>query len=573
MFENSYLRFAVLFLAFVLPAACGVARRQLPIVTLPYATYKAADYDSNADVYTFKNIRFAAPPVGNLRFQLPQPPLQQHGVQDGSYGNVCFQAALAGLTGSSSGSLGSLISAGNQSEDCLFLDVYVPGKAMSGQASNLPVIVWIYGGGYVEGSKDGGAAIGLYDGTGPVYASGGNAIVVTFNYRLGPYGWLTGKTAETEAVSNAGLHDQIAVFKWVNKYISLFGGNPQDVSAWGESAGGGSIYYLLTQQGGTQDPLFRRAVVQSPAFSLNIDRFGLMEEQFQSFAEAAGCGGQSLACLVAKDTSVINAASNSSGVVWQPGPDGKYFRQQPTLEFAEGNYWTGIDSLIVSHCIDEPAIFLSAEGINTDAQFTAAIDSMLPQYAINAGVAAQIFAQYPPVNSTNSPYANENERMSAYLSQSSFLTFVRSLTTAYAGKTYNVQFSAFGGTHGSDVLSTWYDPFISLNVSGAEVGFWQVIIPLEYGLPDVGVAKDYQGYLVSHALTGNPNTYSDVFNVPPAIHWPLVGDGTGQYLTNVLNVTDTGFELITDTEDFKSIADFWTNIFKEITELGGYGPY
>jgi hypothetical protein len=317
-----------------------------------------------------------------------------------------------------------------------------------------------------------------------------------------------------------------------------------------------------------------------------------MEEQFQAFAKAAGCGGQSLACLVAKNASVINAASASSGVVWQPGPDGTYFRQQPTLEFAEGtsypnlshlsinilihtvtgNYWTDIDSLIVSHCIDEPAIFLAAEGINTDAQFTAAIESMLPQYAINAGVASQIIAQYPPVNSTNSPYANENERASAYLGQSSFLTFVRSLTTAYAGKTYNVQFSAFGGTHGSDVLATWYNPFIYLDISGTEVGFWQTLIPLEYSQSDVGVAKDYQGYLVSHALTGNPNTYSDVYSDPSAIEWPLVGDGTGQYLTNVLNVTDSGFELITDEEDFESIAKFWTGIFYEITQLGGYAP-
>jgi carboxylesterase type B len=122
--------------------------------------------------------------------------------------------------------------------------------------------------------------------------------------------------------------------KWVNKYISLFGGDPSNVSAWGESAGAGSIYWLLTQQGGTEDPLFHRAIVQSPAFADNIDRHGLMEEQFQDFATLAGCAGQGLACLRRAKSSDLTAAG--ANLTWSPGLDGKYFRQHPTLEFTQG---------------------------------------------------------------------------------------------------------------------------------------------------------------------------------------------------------------------------------------------
>jgi carboxylesterase type B len=145
---------------------------------------------------------------------------------------------------------------------------------------------------------------------------------------------------ENEGVSNAGLYDQMAESQLVNKYIPLFGGNPSDVSAWGESTEAGSLYWLLTQQGGTHDPLFRPAVIQSQAFADNIDRYWLMEENFQAFATAAGCGGQGLACLRAANTSTLNAAG--ANFAWSPGPDGKYFRQDPTPEIAQGTLYPNL---------------------------------------------------------------------------------------------------------------------------------------------------------------------------------------------------------------------------------------
>jgi hypothetical protein len=177
---------------------------------------------------------------------------------------------------------------------------------------------------------------------------------------------------------------------------------------------------------------------------------------------------------------------------------------------------------------------------------------------------AAIEAEYPPVNSTHPVFKTEVERMKAVFGQETFLCSVHALTTAYAGKTYNVQFSAMGGLHGSDVLPTWYDPLITVAINGTQVPLWSLV-------GDVAVSKAYQSYLVSHAMTGNPNYYLELFN-PPTIVWPKVGDVTGQYFTNVLNVTDNGFGIITDYGFNKTICDFWVNIFNKTTVLGGYVP-
>lgn len=121
------------------------------------------------------------------------------------------------------------------SEDCLFLDVYVPGKAIKDSSLKLPVVVWIYGGAYLFGAKDQFTPlVPFYDGSGLIYESGGDIIFVTGNYRLGALGWLAGTSMEKDGLPNAGLWDQRAVFSWVQSYISLLGGDPTQVTAMGE---------------------------------------------------------------------------------------------------------------------------------------------------------------------------------------------------------------------------------------------------------------------------------------------------------------------------------------------------
>ena len=148
---------------------------------------------------------------------------------------------------------------------------------------------------------------------------------------------------EDQGLPNAGLYDQRAALQWIQDYIHLVGGDPAQVSAWGESAGAGSIMHQLVSYGGTQDPLFSMAVMQSPAFALMLDRKGALENVFQNFTELAGCSGQGVACLRAASAETLQIANtklNEQGAAGSfavgPSADGNLIRQLAVLEFASG---------------------------------------------------------------------------------------------------------------------------------------------------------------------------------------------------------------------------------------------
>lgn len=192
---------------------------------------------------------------------------------------------------------------------------------------------------YVSGSKDQSIETGYYNGTGLIQQSDNDLIVVTINYRLGAFGFLAGEPVRSQGVFNAGLHDQRAALAWVQKYIHLIGGDPGNVSAWGQSAGGGSLMYHLMAEGGTLDPLFQRAIVQSPSFSVNAN-YETVEKRFRGFAEAAKCptdGDEALRCLRSANTSVLISANEEvySGES-APVPDGDYIRDSALVEYARG---------------------------------------------------------------------------------------------------------------------------------------------------------------------------------------------------------------------------------------------
>lgn len=131
------------------------------------------------------------------------------------------------------------------SEDCLFLDVFVPEDvlASAGQGHGAPVLVWIYGGGYTSGDKNENPA-GLLAASNS--STNGDVIYVSFNYRLGSLGFSSGPSFLAEGgTANAALHDQRFALEWIQRYIHLFGGDPNRVTVFGESAGGGSIMHQV----------------------------------------------------------------------------------------------------------------------------------------------------------------------------------------------------------------------------------------------------------------------------------------------------------------------------------------
>jgi para-nitrobenzyl esterase len=198
-------------------------------------------------VTSYKGIPYAAPPVGPLRWRPPQPPASWTSVRAATaYGHDCMQLPFP----SDAAPLGT-----TPSEDCLVVNVWVPAKH---SAAKLPVMFWIYGGGWVNG----GSSPDVYDGK--EFAKGG-VVLVSINYRLGRFGFFAHPALTKEShgglLGNYGYMDQIAGLKWVQRNIAAFGGDPKNVTIFGESAGGFSVHMLMTTQ--LSDGLFERAIVES----------------------------------------------------------------------------------------------------------------------------------------------------------------------------------------------------------------------------------------------------------------------------------------------------------------------
>src|ERR1043166_8592467 len=198
-------------------------------------------------IVAFKGIPFAAPPFGELRWKAPQPVKSWSGVKDASkWGPACMQDAMfPQLFGAPMTPL---------SEDCLYLNVWTPAKAAG---DRLPVMVWIYGGGFVGGQT----SVPLYDGT--KLAEKG-VVLVSVAYRLGAFGFLAHPELSKETgkgSGNFGLQDQIAGLRWVKANIAKFGGDPNRVTIFGESAGGISVSMLAASPAARG--LFQRVISES----------------------------------------------------------------------------------------------------------------------------------------------------------------------------------------------------------------------------------------------------------------------------------------------------------------------
>lgn len=213
-------------------------------VTIETGTLAGTSEDG---VSSWKGIPFAAPPVGELRWRAPQPAAHWDGVRDaGAYGNDCMQVPFP----SDAAPLGT-----PPAEDCLFANVWRPENG----ATKLPVIFWIYGGGFVNG----GASPPTYSGA--VLAKKG-VVFVSANYRVGRFGTfahpaLTKANEDEGLLGNYGYMDQLAALKWVQRNIEKFGGDPDNVTIVGESAGGISVHALVTSP--LAKGLFEKAVVMS----------------------------------------------------------------------------------------------------------------------------------------------------------------------------------------------------------------------------------------------------------------------------------------------------------------------
>jgi para-nitrobenzyl esterase len=316
----------------------------------------ALEGSTAAGVESFKGIPFAAPPVGDLRWKAPQPAPHWEGVRRATaYGHDCMQEPFP----SDAAPLGT-----EPAEDCLVLNVWRPAERSS---DRLPVMVWIYGGGFVNG----GASPAVYDGSN--FARQG-LVFVSFNYRVGRFGFFAHPALTAESpdgpLGNYGYMDQLAALRWVKANIAAFGGDPENVTVFGESAGGGSVLTLLTTPA-LEPGAFQRAIVESGGGRgalmgprmLGEDRPDnpSAETVGLNFARSVGIEGtgpEALAALRALPAERVVAGLNMASMMQQgpptyPGPmlDGEIVVESPAEALLAGR-WQKVPVMIGANDLD-----------------------------------------------------------------------------------------------------------------------------------------------------------------------------------------------------------------------------
>lgn len=274
-------------------------------------------------VRAFKGIPFGAPPVGDLRWRSPRPVTRWEGVREATeFGDVCIQPPGQGRL-----NIAVLPDGPGMSEDCLYLNVWTPAGSA---ADALPVMLYIYGGAFTEGA----GSVPLYDGT---ELARKGAVIVTMNYRLGAFGFLAHpeltRTSSHGYSGNYGLTDMIASLHWVQNNIAAFGGNPENVTVFGQSAGAMAIASLVTSP--SAEGLFQRAISQSGAW-MGLGMSAAMRTRAQaeqSGVEAAEQAGVATAeQMRAMSADRVVASFRSAGMI----VDGWILPEDPSDVFAAG---------------------------------------------------------------------------------------------------------------------------------------------------------------------------------------------------------------------------------------------
>ena len=280
-------------------------------------------------ILAFEGIPFAAPPVGDLRWRPPAPVEAWDGVREATApGSICMQQGAQRAP---------------QSEDCLFLNVWAPAEA----AEPLPVMVWIHGGGYRLGAGSGAGSDGS-----PLASNG--VVLVTINYRLNVFGFLAHPALSAEsahsASGNYGLMDMVAALEWVRDNAAAFGGDPDRVTIFGESAGGGAVMALMIAP--QAEGLFHRAIGQSTyihGWDRPLDSPARGWEPAEALGErlaatlgASGTDDEALAAMRAAGAEEVLEASGAgalfiwSGTVWAPNVDGWIIPDDPVALYEAG---------------------------------------------------------------------------------------------------------------------------------------------------------------------------------------------------------------------------------------------
>ena len=508
---------AILFLLFSFSAGVFAGEENSNVVRLDSGPISGMGSD---DVRMFLGIPYAAPPVGELRWKPPQEVTSWTQVRASTaFGPSCPQPKQK--------------SDGTFSEDCLYLNVWTPAKKPD---EKLPVMFWIHGGGFNFGS----GSLPEYDGKNLAQKG---VVVVTINYRLGPLGFLVhpllSKESSQGTSGNYGLLDQIAAMKWMQRNIAAFGGHPDQVTIFGQSAGSRSVSLQMISPLSTG--LFHRAIAESggpiigseylsPAFNGDMANVSKMGE-----ALAAKMGSDMsidvLAAMRAKSAQEIVAAADcktglfDGGLFFAPVFDGRVLPKNPFTAYSNGQQHDV--PIITGSTLNEGNIYLIDEKNLSVEKYNSFLKSRF------AADSAKAFAMFPANNEEE--VAPAIDKIVTVAANAQPASFVAQSMEPMKSRAYLFQFTRRPDTALARKIAVHHGvelAYVFGNMSKAD----------GYDDTDIALSAKMMNYWVNFAKTGNPNG-------PGLPEWPSYDSGSGINL----EFSDT---IHTNTQLYKRECDF-----------------
>lgn len=489
-------------LMLALPAPWAAAADAVPVVRVATGSL-AGVHDAASGLDEFKGIPYAAPPVGALRWRPPQPVATWKGIRtaDG-FGPRCMQRPVYS---------DQVFHSGGMSEDCLYLNVWKPAHAGGGK---LPVLVYFYGGAFISGDS----SEARYDGASLAQRG---IVTVTVNYRLDVFGFLAlpalAKESPAHATGNYGLLDQVAALRWVQQNIAAFGGDPQQVTIGGESAGSMSVSALMASP--LSKGLMQRAIGESGGV------FGQRQPAPRASAERQGeaymqhVGARSLADLRAMKADVLLKACGDEGVAkFGLTVDGELLPRSPTAIYEAGTQ-AHIPLLVGSNSQERDWKGLLGDKAPTPANYRAAVQQ---EFGTNAGEALRVYPGHNEAEVQTSGTALAGGRFMGFPTwRWMHLQFETGDAPVYYYHFEQPRPARRDGSAGPDTgaVHSGEIEYALGNLDGNPGYAWTAT--------DHHVSDVMEGYFANFIKTGNPNG-------PGLPHWPAVANQDGGLLRQAI---------------------------------------
>ncbi|CAH1268552.1 CES2 [Branchiostoma lanceolatum] len=507
-------------------------------------------------VHIFKGIPYAAPPVGDLRWRPPQDPVGWTGVRDATqFGNRCPQ--VVDMQAPPGSPLKELITYGSNSssEDCLFLNVYTPNLA---SAADLPVMLWLHGGGMGLGTADSYPA--------EIPTSLHNVVMVTINYRLGNLGFLPTGDAETDG--NVGLLDMAKALQWVQDSIRNFGGDPDRVTIFGQSGGGWGVS-LLVMSPETRG-LFRRAISQSGVAGIGTSRRGDITKT-EALAASFNCTTASfddmMICLRSKPAQDLLTYDPTVPIVGGSFLPDDLWDLMHKKQVNEVDYLLGTNNDEYGYGMLAAVPQVTAEGLNrtvlpailpTQLQVIA---DQFPDGSVSS-IVQPVIDQYMGPDNDDPIYTRD--QFIQLMTDSWFTAPTAHMAQAEAAhdsQVYQYEFqhrtSVFserppyvGADHGDDLFYMFGITLLLDDNGNYKYSFTQ---------EERDLSLDLMAYWVNFAANGNPNDFTGAARMRDLVTWPRYMTSSQSYLK--LDVTSSA-----DVKIRESNMKFWN---EEVPRLMG----